>query len=209
MSLRQVRVVRGAAAAAVATFIALLSHVVGGGELPGLLGILVPLVASLWPAVLLAGRRLSLWRLSVSVAISQALFHCSFVLGATSGGTIPATAHLGHTAPSAAMITPAAMASSAHAAGAAHADPLMWLSHGVAAIVTIAVLYRGERMLLRLRQLATQMVEWLRRRIALVPVVPFPAPRLRPVASWSRAASTERPELSPLLRRGPPLSPAV
>ena len=53
----------------------------------GLLGVVVPLALSLFVSVLLAGRRLSVIRLGVSVIASQTLFHSLFVLG---------TALLGH-----------------------------------------------------------------------------------------------------------------
>lgn len=208
MSSRQVRVVRGVAAAAVATFVALFSHMIGGGEVPSLLGVLVPLVASMWPAVFLAGRRLSLWRLSMTVAISQALFHFLFVLGAVPSSAAPLTSQ-GHAGHGAMMVSPVVALSSSPAAVGAHSDPLMWLSHGVAALVTIVLLYRGERTLIRLRELATQMVEWLRTRFVLVPVPAFHRSLLRPLACWEDDARATRLELTPLLRRGPPLLQAV
>ena len=80
-STRSARALRGALAAIVSTFVALLSHVAGGGEVPGLLGILVPLVLATAVCVPLAGRRLSVIRVSASVIASQVLFHALFVLG--------------------------------------------------------------------------------------------------------------------------------
>lgn len=81
---RAPRLVRGASSASVATFVALLSHVAGGGQAPGLLGIAVPWILSLMVCTLLAGRTLSLLRLSFAVAGSQLLFHALFVLGTVS-----------------------------------------------------------------------------------------------------------------------------
>lgn len=74
--------VRALSAASAATFTALLSHLAGGGAAPDPLGVIVPLLLSLLVCSLLAGRRLSLPRLAISVVASQALFHGAFVLGA-------------------------------------------------------------------------------------------------------------------------------
>ena len=205
MSSRQIRVVRGVAAAVVATFVALLSHLIAGGEVPGPLGILVPLVASTWPAVLLAGRRLSLWRLSLSVAISQALFHMMFMLGAAYGGAGAAPSHHAHGFEQILLSS----AQPGAVAAAMHADPLMWFWHGVAAVVTIAMIHRGERALLRLRELAARIVEWLRERLPPVAASSSPPARRHPGTGWTTVALTTRFELSPLRRRGPPPARAV
>ena len=58
--LRHQRSLRGIAAAVFATFVALASHMIGGGALPSAMGVVVPLVLSMLVCVLLAGRRLSL-----------------------------------------------------------------------------------------------------------------------------------------------------
>ncbi len=106
--------------------------------MPGAIGVLVPLVLSVFVCVLFSGRRLSLWRLSISVALSQIIFHGLFVLGTTTstGVSTGSGAHAGH---SITMV----MTST----GMSHGGPdsiWMWVAHGVAAISTIAALYRGE-----------------------------------------------------------------
>ena len=78
-----------------ATLSALFSHVAGGGEVPGLLGLAVPLVLSVPVCVALAGRGLSLARLAVSVGVSQLLFHALFEIGAAAGPAGAAHAHGG------------------------------------------------------------------------------------------------------------------
>lgn len=183
-----------------AIFVALAGHVTAGGAMPGPLGILVPWVLSFMVCVLLAGRTLSVIRLSISVAVSQFLFHTLFVLGTItpSGAVAP---HV-HGAP---LVLPAAGA----IPDAVVADGTMWLGHAVAALLTIAALHRGERLLLGLRDLAQQSVRWVRRRVATAVFSPLP----RPVAAPSLVADANVLRgallLSPLRGRAPPLSPAI
>lgn len=201
---RAPRVARGAAAASVATFIALLSHVAAGGGMPGWLGVAVPWVLSLMVCTMLAGRRLSLVRLSIGVTLSQALFHTLFVLGFVSGSGAASVAHHHHHGP---LVLPPLVAGETVAM--IQADAVMWVAHAVAAVVTIAALYRGERAVARLRTLADEARGWARRTIART-LTPAPAPvpvRLR-VAHTVVRSIRSAPELSPLIRRGPPVSAA-
>ena len=78
------RLLRGVAAAVAATFIAAFSHVDAGGPPPDGTIILLSLALSGLVCTALAGRSLSLWRLSAAVVLSQALFHGLFSLGASS-----------------------------------------------------------------------------------------------------------------------------
>ena len=80
MEVRHRRALRGTLAAVFATFVALTSHILGGGSFPTAMGVIVPLALSTLVCVLLAGHRLSLPRLTVSVGISQTLFHLLFSL---------------------------------------------------------------------------------------------------------------------------------
>lgn len=179
---RQAAVVRGSAAASVAIFAALAGHVSAGGAMPGMLGILVPWLLSLMVCVLLAGRRLSLWRMSLSVLVSQFLFHELFVLGAITpqGPPLQHVHGVQMTMPEGMFIP-----------GAAMSDATMWLGHAIAAIATIAVLYRGERLVLALRDLARQSIHWLRERLAVaIPSVrpnTFVRPTLRTAAETLRS----------------------
>ena len=200
---RAPRALRGLIGASVATFIALLSHVAGGGAMPGWIGIAVPWVLSVMVCTLLAGRALSLWRLALAVTISQLLFHTLFVLGFVASGlsTGGQSAHAGPGSHSAQLLMPLPAA----AVSALPPDATMLLWHGFAAVVTVAALYRGERALLKLREFATALVAWAARTLAT-----FDAPVLLPAARTRATGLSPRPlgagpALSSLQRRGPPL----
>lgn len=200
------RLVRGALGASLATFVALLSHVAAGADMPGWLGIAVPWVLSVTVCTLLAGRRLSLVRLTMGVAASQFLFHVLFVLGTvTPSGAAVSAGHHHHHVP-AVMTLPVV---GDHAA-ALHAGPEMWVWHAVAGLATVAVLYRGERAVLRLRQMAGEFVAWAARviiRTAPTSLLTPAVPALTDTgARWRVAAS---PALSLVRRRGPPLQLAL
>ncbi|GGF13162.1 hypothetical protein GCM10011399_03830 [Subtercola lobariae] len=85
MSSRWARVLRGLTAAFVAVFVAGFSHVVGGGEAPGTVGVALALAFSAVVCVALAGKTLSLVRLAIAVAFSQLAFHLLFSVGAGAG----------------------------------------------------------------------------------------------------------------------------
>lgn len=164
--------------------------------MPGGLGIVVPWMLSFMVCVLLAGRRLSAIRLSISVAVSQFLFHVLFVLGAiTPAGS--AAPHV-HGAP---LVLPAAAAGIPETLAT---GGMMWFGHAIAALATIVVLHRGERLLLALRDLAQQSVRWLQRRVdaVLAPhsLRPAPRPTLRVEIAVLRSAFL----LSTLRGRAPP-----
>ena len=191
---RRPRLIRGLLAASIATFVALASHVWVGGTMPGMLGIAVPWMLSVMVCTLLAGRQLSLLRLSASVLLSQALFHVLFVLGAITPQTGP-TAH-DHGAP---ILLPAT-----GAVALVPEDAGMWLAHVAAAVCTIALLHRGERTAQALSALAAELVAWARRLI----IVPVPAPApvgVRRRWAITRAPLRRDPLRSALRRRGPPL----
>ncbi|MGO1510269.1 MAG: hypothetical protein ACTHW4_06815 [Actinomycetales bacterium] len=194
------RLRRGLAWATVGTGIALAAHVAGGGApMPDWQGVLAPWVASAWLAVLLAGRALSLARLTVAVGAAQFLFHTLFMLGSGSGGH--GHAHHLHGAPATMPGPPDGM--SVHLA---HSAPEMVLWHGLGAVASIALLHRGERTLALLRGLLAVLADRLARRLLLPPATVAPAPRaLTPVPPRidDLAASGFFVETFP--RRGPPL----
>lgn len=191
---RAPRVARGAVAASVATFVALLSHVSSGGEVPGLFGLVVPLALSFVVCTALAGRRLSLVRLGLAVIFSQVLFHTLFVLGSFQPGI---AGHV-HGAP--------LLLSGDATAPVVTAEATMWAGHLVAAVATTAMLHRGERTLDLLRALAGRCVAWLRARarVAAVSVRPAPARRVLAVvvADVVRVSAVV---VEATRRRGPPL----
>lgn len=189
---RGTRVARGAAAASVATFVALLSHVSGGGEVPGILGIVVPLALSFVACTALAGRRTSALRLGLAVAVSQVLFHTLFVLGSYRPG---AAGHVHGAAAATTEAMPHVMTT----------DAGMWAWHAVAALVTTVALHRGERTLAALRELARRSIAWVRARarIVVAGLAPVPMRRVSP-----EVVAVVRPVSALIVasarRRGPP-----
>lgn len=168
--------------------------------MPGVLGIVVPWLFSFMICVLLAGRSLSLIRLTFSVAVSQFLFHTLFVLGTvTPSGVSPAHVH------GAPLVIPATPG----LPEAVTADASMWLGHALAALLTVSALYRGERLIVAVRNLAVQLGRWLRRRVDHVLVLPaLRLPRaLRGIFDVARTGDLVR--LATLRGRAPPLSAAI
>ncbi|WP_052674741.1 hypothetical protein [Microbacterium oxydans] len=197
---RKPAVIRGFAASSLAIFVALAGHVSGGGQMPGPLGILVPWVFSFMICVLLAGRSLSLMRLGLSVTVSQFLFHTLFVLGTVTPSGV-STPHV-HGAP---LVIPSTVGLPAEAT----ADASMWLGHALAAVLTIAALYRGERLIIATRDLAAQVIRWLRQRVDHVLVLPGApvAPLVRGRFDVDEASSLIL--LATLRGRAPPLTAAI
>lgn len=195
-------VVRGFASSTLAIFTALAGHVSGGGQMPGPLGLVVPWVLSLMVCVLLAGKRLSLFRLTLSVGVSQFLFHLLFVLGTITptGARVPAHVH------GAPLVLPAG----GGAAEAAAADGSMWAGHLVAALVTVVALHWGERLVHAARHLADLAVRWLRQRATVDGIRP---PLDAPAGLRGDFLAAARPAASPLLAtlrgRAPPVHLAI
>lgn len=170
--------------------------------MPGPLGIAAPLLLSLMVCILLAGRKLSLARLSVSVVASQTLFHTLFVLGTPTTGAqmnMPAGHHHGHGM----MQMPVV---SEQTTTLVHGDATMWVSHFIGAAITVFFLYRGEQAIHRLRALAEQFVAWVRHRLVVplrLPVATAPArvPAAVETSGWTMLSQLHASTLS---RRGPP-----
>jgi hypothetical protein len=147
MTTRWARFARGWIAALISTFVAACSHALAGGGLPGTAGLALCLAFSGVVSILLAGKTLSLWRLSLAVALSQLLFHSLFSLltvarpgGVPTGDAVGVGMNHGgepmvlQPGPAASAVPPMSLA----------ADLRMWAGHAIAAVVTIAVLALGE-----------------------------------------------------------------
>lgn len=197
---RLTRVLRASVAASIATFAALVSHVAAGGAMPEPLGLLAPWVLSLFVCTVLAGKTLSLARLSIAVFLSQLLFHTLFVLGAPAAASAgPAVGHV-H----------GALTLDLSGTSPVIADASMWLAHALAAAVTVAALYRAERALQQLSVLAQRLIHWLGRRIARASGsvrIGFEHP-VR-IGVESRTAALFSVTTSSVRRRGPPLAIVV
>ena len=217
MSTRWARVVRGGIAAAVSVFVALCSHVLAGGDAPGLPGILLCLAFAGMICIGMAGRRLSTPKLTVAVGVSQFLFHGVFgMLGSapTSPGTATfgsgATSVSGHSMHMGTMPMPGSPMGSlpnpTAAADSGMAMPAwMWFAHGIAAILTVLALRFGERAFWQLVALARP---WVRMLVAFA----------RPLAAHLPSVSIPVPDamlpprlvvLSPQRHRGPPVLVAL
>ncbi|TFD06032.1 hypothetical protein [Cryobacterium sp. TMT1-66-1] len=145
MHTRWARFARGWIVAVFSTFVAALSHTLGGGSAPGLLAVVVSLAFAGMVCVALSGRTLSFWRGAASVLISQVIFHGLFSLGAP-GGALGAEAvaasgtHQHAALPG--LIDPMVLGSTTPMA---HDSTAMWGAHCGAAIVTILALRYAER----------------------------------------------------------------
>lgn len=195
---RRLRLLRGVAAAFVATFTALLVHLLGGGQFPSFLGLLVPLTFSLLVCVRLAGRKLSFPRLAIAITVSQTFFHTLFSIfvprsaaGLPTGGS-----HGGHQMPMGPLQI------SGDAAAVATISPAMLALHACAAAVTTLAFHWSEVVLARLAALARLVL-----RVCFPLVVVSVAVPERIVGTVCVEVSVDRMEslLSPLRRRGPPL----
>lgn len=214
------RLVRGAAAATVTTAVALTGHLLGGGELPALLGIAITWWLAVTASTVLAGTRFSLLRLGAAVLGSQALFHALFVVTTGGSGTVtmvdpPGSQlyHHQHTlsstggAPSAhaGHLAEIGGAASTHAAHGLVMEPQMLLGHVLAGLLTTVLLHRGERFLFRAFGAARRLVDVLSRRPAPAVPVLVPAARPRPVPDLTHLDHAQRAVLSEQVLRGPPL----
>lgn len=187
MTIRQLRLLRAAAASTVATVFAAASHTIAGGAAPHPL--LVVAVASLLVpfAAALIGARASRCRVTLTVLVSQAVFHLIFqVLGAPTGAT-SVSGHAHHLD----------LASLGPVTEAAAPDAVMIAGHAVAAALTSLLVWHGESM-------ARAVAGWVRARLLRAAPPQRPA-HSRPAPLSSRALSLLTPSLAASIsRRGPP-----
>ena len=123
MTTRWARFARGWIVAVFSTFVAALSHTVGGGADPGLLAVVVSLAFAGILSVGLSGRTLSTWRLTLAVLLSQLIFHGLFSFGGAGGRLAAPDAGTGHAHDTSAVLLPAGQGAAATGA--------MAESHGV------------------------------------------------------------------------------
>ncbi|WP_162925004.1 hypothetical protein [Mycetocola zhujimingii] len=208
MRARRTRVLRGLLAAALATFVAALSHTISGDAVPGIFALAVASVLAVFVCIALAGRALSPWRLAVSVVLSQLGYHLFFALAPATTGTVTTGAVATGTVTTGTVTTSAGHHSgmillSTDAVTHVHATPApaMWLGHALAAGVTIAALVRGERVLVAL-------VDTLRmgvRALIIARVVPVVGGEVRTAVDWLPVlVARHRVLLSAMRHRGPP-----
>ncbi|MGO4785718.1 hypothetical protein [Cryobacterium sp. W22_MBD10_FK3] len=202
MTTRWARFARGWIVAAFSTFVAALSHTLGGGAVPGSLAVVVSLAFAGIVSIALSGRTLSTWRLTAAVLLSQLIFHGLFSLGGAGGSlvTTQSSAHA-HSAGSVAVLAPSPMQAETMT-GAGH-GLMMPLAHVLAAVVTVLALRFGERAFWGLFTTATVTLQALVR-----VVVPTPIPNIPRAIAAVTAAVPPRDLLvllSPMRHRGPPV----
>ncbi len=188
------RLVRALAGAAVTTFAALGSHVLAGAHTPTLVGVAVPFALAFVVCFHLAGRRLTLPRLTAAVLASQGIFHLLFAWG-TADATLAGDTSAHHVTPGSLEVT---------ATHASHSGSGMTVAHVLAAVATIAVIHRADRMWAALRGLAAHLARRWRAALGAPTPVPPPARRIVPAAS---APLAKRRDVAsqPAVLRGPPL----
>ena len=200
MTTRWARFARGWIVAGFSTFVAALSHTLGGGAVPGLLAVVVSLAFAAIVSIGLSGRTLSTWRLTAAVLVSQLIFHGLFSLG-SAGGTLvttdAASAHANHAGSIAVSALPAGTMS-----GTDH-GLMMTLAHVLAAVVTVIALRFGERAFWGLFSTAAVALTALVKVIVLTPIPNIP--RSIPALSTFLPPRDLLVLLSPMRHRGPPV----
>jgi len=210
---RATQLARGAAAAAVALFLAAFSHGAAAGEAPGGPGLALSAFVALAVSVALVGRRSSPLRVVLATAASQLVFHLLFSVGAGAGGAgallrVSGDAH--H--PSVTVLPDAAAgsaASSTAVVGHGHTDAAMLLGHVLAWLATVAYLLAVEAAAWRaLRRAARAVLVRAVDEASALAAIPVPAgPLVRPLAR-DRARLRGRQLVAQLRHRGPPRHPA-
>lgn len=216
MGTRWTRFTRGWVVAGFSLFVAALSHNLGGGAAPGLLAVVLSLAFAGVVCVGLTGATLSLWRVSVSVLASQLIFHGLFSLGGAGSAagrlaTDAATPGGAHDHASVAGLALGGLTDADGGGLAAGPHPaevhgaLMWLAHGIAAVVTIAALRHGERAFWSLLAGARLVIRFLSEPVVTPAVMPA-APRRTPTTAPVFTPRDLGVLLSARPHRGPPRS---
>lgn len=199
MGSRWARLTRGTLASGAAILVAALFHVAGGGAAPGPVPLALSMAFATLASVALTARRLSLWRLTLAVGLSQFLFHALFSLGG--GGAHFASAdgmtHL-HAGAHLTMTMTAMPASHG-----SELSPSMWLTHATAVLVTVIALRFGERAFWGLFETARVRIARVADRLVVVPV-PVAASLAAPAAAEPARLRDLGLPLARLRHRGPP-----
>lgn len=182
------RLIRGAVGGSATTLLALVFHVVGGGESPPAPVVAGSVATAVWVCTMIGSQALRLPVLAAGIAAAQFILHWVFSVSTGTGEALTAGAAGAHdhTFELAGL-------------GMGHA---MWWSHVAAGVITLVVLTRGERVLVGLLELAALAV-------ARIVVAAGPAPARRRLAL--RAAASPATLVQALLattasRRGPPVA---
>ncbi|KDP91386.1 MULTISPECIES: hypothetical protein [Clavibacter] len=204
MGTRGVRVARGVVTSGVAILVAAVSHMAGGGEAPGVVGVVIAAAFALPVSTFLAGRTISVLRLAIAVAFSQGAFHLLFSVGAaTTASTRMVGGH--HGMGGSVLTTVAGGGTETAAMAGMHHGPGMWAAHVLAAAVTCVALRFGERAFWDLVALARTALVVVLHAVALL-ASPAGELRHRVPAAWHPGLPDTGVALSSMPRRGPPAS---
>lgn len=203
MTTRWARVARGWMAALVSTFIAVCSHALAGGGVPGAAGIALCLVFSGVACILLAGRTLSTPRLAAAVVTSQFMFHGLFGMLTGASASASAAGSMASAAESMSFGSESMSSGSESMSMSMSMGLPMWTGHAVAAAITVIALRFGERAFWQLVAVTTLTITWLLTQVCLVAT----EIRTAPPADAARRALLPRSQclfLSIHPHRGPP-----
>lgn len=192
---RGARARRGTAVAVFATFVASLAHTLGGGSPPGPLALMVALAFSVPLAMALTSVRTRLVRTAVSAIVAQAALHLTYALGGAA--PLESATRVGHQ--HAGVQLPATPVVAVD-----HGNAWMPVAHLVAAVVTLAALVLGDRVL----DAFGRAVRVLVRRLTAIPA-PVAAPSVRILVDAARLPLTAVLRASGLGSRGPPVEAAA
>jgi hypothetical protein len=187
--------VRASVLGACCLLLALTGHVLGGGQAPSPLALLVLAVPVGCLSVLMTGGRAGPYRIGLTLGLTQVGLHEAFMLLAQPHCTLDAATSAGLAGHGHAAMH--ATARCAPAMPMASATPAMVAAHTAAAVATGLLLWHGERLL-------WSVVAWVTVRLPAA-LRPPPATGTRPVAH-AAVRSTARPLLlaGGGGRRGPP-----
>ncbi|NNC12167.1 hypothetical protein HII28_09795 [Planctomonas sp. JC2975] len=202
MTPRGIRAVRGTAAASFAVFVAALFHDAAGGGLPSALAVVLSLAFAVPLCVALAGKRISLWRQTASVGVSQLLLHLLFGLGSGASGTmlVAPTGHV-HAGAHVAIVSGQLMPEQVMH----NDDAMMLVAHAAAAIATIVALRHGEKTLFALANFTVLLVTAVNR----IATVAVETPTRMLVRAAPAPVAVSVPALGVLRHRGPPAALAA
>lgn len=149
---RKARVARAFIVSFTAVFVAALSHVVAGGNIPSWIGVGAAVIIALPLTLALTKRSFGLTGVFIAVASTQAIFHGMFAFMVLptggSGGPVPAHAHC-NIAETFIPVLPVT-------AGSTGSGIAMVAAHGVAALITVWLIRRGDVALTRLSRVLSR-----------------------------------------------------
>ncbi|GAA1815136.1 hypothetical protein [Agromyces neolithicus] len=194
MTSRWTRVAQGSALASFASFVAALSHTVGGGTPPGLLAVVLSMAFSVLLCMTVAGGRLTLARTVIAVAATQFALHALYSVQAAEPAASVGLAHHHHDT----------IDWSSTTGSPPSFEPSMLVSHLVAVAVTVVAIRHGERALRATLRAIRVVVGSVLPRIPQI-AVPW-LRRPRPAVTRTPRATTRLIVLSAMRHRGPPVA---